>query len=374
MELRRTPFRRAGLAALAALLVIGASACSGGTALVGKAPAATVDDAEISQADVVAATEATQRFYEYSIEQGQDTDGSLTALLEDLQGQSSYAVGTAGASKVLSDMIEVEVKRQELARQDALPTEADRDKIRTDLESTVGGAAALEEFPAEYVELYLEQRAVNEAFQTWAAAEADKDVEPLTDEEREAKMRELYEQTAPGRPLCLNAIQTPTEEEAEAARARVDGGEDFLAVSESLVPEGTEFPEEGLVACLGFDEAQTAFGEDFSNVAVGDIVGPVPFTSQEGAEPVYLVFRVDGLEGQTYEELLPQLEQAVPAEPEATDPTTFDASAQIDALIKEADIDVNAIFGRWSNAQRAVVPPKVPGAPLTTTVPTLTGS
>jgi len=342
--------------------------------LVGRAPAATVDDAEISQADVVAAAEATQRFYEYSIEQGQDADGSLAALVEGLQGQSSYAVGTEGASKVLSDMIEVEVKRQELARQDALPSKAEKDKIRTDLESTVGGAAELKKFPSEYVDLYLEQRAIDEAFQAWAAAEADKDVKPLTDEEREAKMRELYDQTAPGRPLCLNAIQATTEAEAAAARARVDGGEDFLAVSESLVPEGTEFPKGGLVACLGFDEAKTAFGQDFSKVAVGDIIGPVPFTSQEGAEPVYLVFRVDGLEGQSYEDLLPQLEEAVPAQPAATDPTTFDASAQLETLMKKTDIDVNAVFGRWSDAQMTVVPPRVPGAPVTTTVPVLPGS
>jgi hypothetical protein len=374
VELRRTPARRTGLAALAGLLVIGASACSGGTGLVGKAPAATVGDTEISQADVVAATEATQRFYEYNIDQGQDADGSLAGIVGDLDGDSAHSVGTAGASQVLSEMILTEVKRQELARHDALPTKDEKAKIRSDVESQVGGAAALKKFPAAYVDRYLEQRAVDEAFQAWAAAEADKEVEPLTPDEREAKMRELYQQTAPGRPLCLNAIQASTEQEAQAARARVDGGEDFLAVSKSLVPAGTDFPEEGLIACLSFDEVKTAFDRDFSKDTVGDIVGPVAYTSQQGSAPVYLVFRVDSLDGQTYEEMLPQLEQAVPEQPPATDPTNYDSSAQVADAVKGVDIEVNPVFGRWSAARQAIVPPKVPGAPVTTTVPLTAGS
>lgn len=344
---------------MAALLVLGASACSGGS-LVGKAPAATVGDDEISQAQVVSATEASKRFYQYNIDQGQDTDGSLAGAVDELSGQSSDAIGTSGAAKVLSDMIVTEVKRQELERQDALPTKAERDKIREDLNSQVGGAAELKKFDAAYVRRYLEQRAIDEAFQRWAAAEADADVKPLTAAEREAKMRELYQQVAPSQPLCLNAIQANTQDEAAAAKARIDGGEDFLAVSRSLVPEGTDFPEGGLVACLGFEDANGAFGQDFSKVQVGDVVGPLPYTSQQGAAPVYLVFRVDSLDGQTYEEMLPRLEQAVPVQPPATDPTTFDSSAVLAELLKDADIEVNPVFGRWSNARQAVIPPRVP--------------
>jgi hypothetical protein len=359
---------------VAALLVIGASACSGGTGLVGKAPAATVGDTEISQADVVAATEATQRFYQYNIDQGQDADGSLAGLVSDLDGDSAHAVGTVGAAQEMGEMIGTEVKRQELARHDALPTKDEKAKIRTDVETSIGGADALKKFPAEYVDRYLEQRAIDEAFQAWAAAEADKDVEPLTPKAREAQMRELYQQTAPGRPLCLNAIQASTEEEAQAARDRVDGGEDFLAVAKSLVPPGTDFPDTGLVACLSLDEAKTAFSRDFSKDAVGDVVGPVAYTAQQGSPPVHLVFRVDSLDGQTYEEMLPQLEEAVPAQPPATDPTTFDSSAQLADVLDGVAIEVDPVFGRWSDARRTVVPPKVPGAPATTTVPPVAGS
>jgi hypothetical protein len=100
----------------------------------------------------------------------------------------------------------------------------------------------------------------------------------------------------------------------------------------------------------------------------------VAYTSQQGSAPVYLVFRVDSLDGQTYEEMLPQLEQAVPEQPPATDPTNYDSSAQVADAVKGVDIEVNPVFGRWSAARQAVVPPKVPGAPVTTTVPLTAGS
>ena len=375
MEPNRTFVRRAGLGALAALLVLGASACSDGG--IRSAPsAATVNGSEITQDEVVAATKATKRFYEYSIKQGQDSNGELTTLVESLQGASADSVGTEGAAQVLSDMIVDEVIRQELTKRKALPTKADRDALRTEIETSVGGAAELKKLDAEYIDLYIERKVLNDAFAAWAASEADKDVEPLTNEEREAQMRALFEQTNPTRPLCLNAIQTATEDEAAAARARVDDGEDFVAVSKALAPAGTNVPDEGLVACLGFDEAQTAFGQDFSTAKVGDVVGPAPYTSQEGAAPVYLVLRVDSLDGQTYEEMLPQLEQAIPAEPAPTDPAQFDASVALDKVLKAAEIDVNPTVGRWSPKQQSVVPPKVPGATTTTTavVQTIPGS
>lgn len=373
MELRRTPARRAGLAALAALLVLGASACSGGTGLVGTPPAATVNDTDISQADVVSATEATQRFYEYSIRKGQDTDGSLAGLVLQLRGNGEYSVGTQGAAQVLSDMIVDEVMTQELAEHDALPTKDDIKAEREKITSTEEGAAQIKEIDKAYVDLYLHRKVLNDAFTAWAAGEADKKVKPLTDEEREAKMRDLYEQTSAASPLCLNAIQATTEAEASAARARIDGGEDFLAVAKSLVPEGTSFPDEGLLACLSFEAASSTFGQDFSKLALGDIVGPVTYTDPSSGTTVYLVLRVDDLDGQTYEQMLPKLEAAVPKVPEPTDPTTFDAAPALDALLRKAHIEVNPVFGTWSDARRSVVPPQVPGK-AATTLPVAAGS
>ncbi|HWJ63106.1 MAG TPA: hypothetical protein VNS19_14145 [Acidimicrobiales bacterium] len=364
MELRRPSVRRAGLAAVATLLVVGASACSGGTGLVGTAPAATVNDTEISQSAVTDATEATARFYADSIEQGQDSDGSLAALVDQMKGDSSYSVGTEGAAQVLSDMIVDQVIADELAKHDALPTKQDRSELRSQLEQSVGGAAELKKIDAEYLDQYIERRSLNDAFTAWAASSP----EGLAD-----RRQAYYDQNIADRPLCLNAIQVQTEEEAKAAKERVDGGEDFVAVAQDLAP-GANIPATGAIACLTVEQAQQAFDLDLSDAEPGDVVGPAAFAQTDGSAPTYLVLRVEQTDGFTFEEAQPLLEALVPAEADPSD-GSFDASSALDRLLRKADIWVNSVYGRWSDAQQSVIAPHVPGTTTTSTpVAALTGS
>lgn len=365
MELRRNPARRAGLAGLAALLVFGAAACSGGNRLVGTAPAATVNGTEISQSDVVAATQATKRFYEDSIEAGQD-DGSLAALVDQMKGATTDSVGTEGASQVLSDMIADQVIHDALEKADALPTKADEDSLRSDLETQVG-AAELKKIDKEYIRRYVERKALNDAYTKWAAEQAQKAQKPYTPEEREQQKQAFFQQYFADNPLCLNAIQTSTEDEATQARARIDAGEDFVTVAKSFVPEGSAIPDEGSIACLTFDQAAQVIGSDVTDAKVGDLFGPVTYSQGEGAQPAYLVLRVEQTDGYTYDEAEPLIDSQVPDGPTEIDPSTFDASDSLDKLLKRAEIDVNPLFGRWSAADQAVIPPRVPGATSTTT-------
>jgi len=367
VEPRRNPARRAGLIGLAALLVFGASACSGKNTLVGASPAATVNGTEISQADVTSATQATKRFYEESIAAGQD-DGTLAELLAQLQGATSYSVGTDGAARVLSDMIADQVISDALAKADALPTKTEKDALRKDLESQMG-AAELKKIDDEYIERYIERKALNDAYTKWAAEQAADEQKPYTPEERDQQKQAFYEQYYANNPLCLNAIQTATEDEAKQARDRIDAGEDFVTVAKSFVPEGSTIPDEGSIACLTFDQAAQIIGADVSDAAVGDLFGPVTYSQGEGAEPAYLVLRVEKTDGYTFDEVEPLIDSQVPTEPEAVDPASFDASGALNALLKKADIEVNPVFGRWSAATQAVVPPRVPGAAPTTTAP-----
>lgn len=363
MELRRTPTRRAGLTALAALLVFGASACSGGTGLVGTPPAATVNGTTISQADVTEATEATRRFYEGSIEQGQDSDGSLAALAEQLGGGTEHAVGTEGAAQVLSDMIADQIIHDALAEADALPSKQDEKDIRSSLEQQIG-ADELKKIDAGYLDLYIERKALNDAFTRWAAGQ-----------DGEGRRQAYFDENLGGGPLCLNAIQAQTEADAAAAKARVDGGEDFVAVAQSVAPQAG-ISDTGAIACVTTDQAQQVFGEDFTAVEPGDIVGPVPYTSAQGGEPVYFVLRVEQTDGYTLEEAKDILDANVPEELTEEEVGTYDASDVLRKEFEAADVQVNPLFGRWSDAESRVVPPNVPGTTTTTTIPVteLTGS
>lgn len=364
---------------MAALLVLalGTSACSGGNRVVGAAPAATVDGTTISQAEVQDLTAANLRFYREAGKLGQDGDGQLAALADTGVGTGRDTQAMSEAVASLDSLITSTLIHDELARLDALPSKADRASVRTSLETAVGGKDKLAKFDEAFIAATIESRALTEAYQRYLAEKADKAQKTLTPDERAAQMQALYEQTAPTRPLCVNAIQVATEAEATDARTRVDGGEDFIAVATDLAPDGVTVPEEGLVACLSFENATAAFGTDLSTAELGDVVGPVPYTAQQGAAPVYLVLRVDGLNGPTYDQMQAELEAAVPAEPPATDPTQVDIVGPVAALAAKADITINPVYGTWNEETSTIeapVVPATPGATSTTLVAATPGS
>ena len=361
--------------ALAALLALGASACSGN--VVGKAPAATVDGTEISQAEVADLTAANIRFYQQAKELGQDTDGSITALGVDALGTGTDTQSMAESVASLDSLISSQLIHDELARVNKLPSKADRAAVRKSLESAVGGKDKLAKFDQEFIGLTIESRALTEAYRSYLAAQADKDLVALTPAERKAEMQKLFEQEKPRRPLCLNAVQSATEAEAAAVRARVDAGEDFVAVSKDVAPEGANIPDEGLIACLSFESATAAFGPELAKPKVGDVIGPVPYTSQQGGTTTYLVLRVDGLDGPTYEQMLPELEATIPEKPSATDPSTIDIPGAVTRLAAKADITINPMYGTWNERTSSIEAPVVPtepGATVTTTIPVAAGS
>ena len=273
------------------------------------------------------------------------------------------------ASAALSQLIGSQIMHHELVRLKALPTAADRKAVRTEIETNVGGAAKLAKFDKQFIKSAIDSRVLTVAWQRYLAKQKDKKAVTLTPAQRQARMRELYKQAKPTQPLCLNAIQTATEPEATAARTRVDGGEAFGAVAKSLAPAGVTVADDGFAACLAFADAQTAFGKDLSKAKVGDIIGPLPYTSQQGAQPIYLVLQVAGLDGPTYEQILPQLEQAVPVKAPATDPKSIDVVAPLAKLTAKAHVTVNPMYGKWHPKTGQVVPPKVPTEPTTTTRP-----
>ncbi|MGN6693283.1 MAG: peptidylprolyl isomerase, partial [Aquihabitans sp.] len=255
-----------------------------------------------------------------------------------------------------------------LEKVDALPKKKDEDALRSDLESQIG-AKELKKIDKEYIRLYVERKALNDAYTKWAATQAAKDQKPYTPAEREQQKQAYFQQYYANNPLCLNAIQTSTEEEAKAARDRIDAGDDFVTVAKSYVPDGATLPEGGSIACLTLDQAQQVIGTDVSDAKVGDLFGPVAYTQAQGSQPIYLVLRVEKTDGYTYEEAEPLIDPQVPSEPDAVDPASFDASGSLDKLLERASIQVNPLFGRWSAAARSVVPPRVPGAASTTTAP-----
>lgn len=369
MDLRRTPIARLGLAAVALLAAGTLAGCSDdGERAVGRPPAATVDGTAIPESEVVALSEANQAYYRQAIEAGDDTTGELQQLLDDSTGDGEGTIAMTEASASLRSLIVSQVIRDELARLDALPSDADRDAVRAQLAENLGGEEEVEKLPDDLLSSYIDSQSLFSAFQASLAAEQDEGVEPLDPAEREAQMRELYEQVAPGLPMCLNALLVDTEEEAASASARVAGGEPFATVAQDVSLDETSAEAGGFLRCLDPAQSETTLGIDLTGYEVGQLTAPVQVGQGETAQ--YAIFQVESLDGPTYEQLLPQLEQQIPAEPVATDPAEVDVEGPLLALLEAADITVDPKFGTWDPATGSIVAPDAPAeVDATTTIP-----
>ncbi|CAN5527085.1 hypothetical protein BH10ACT1_BH10ACT1_30310 [soil metagenome] len=355
MDRRRTPFRRARLAGVALLVVATATACNGGP--VGRTPAATVNGHDITLDQVRDLMDAQQRFYTGQKKQaaaGADTS-ALDGLLGDLSGTGSGTLGTKGAAAALSQLITYQAVIDDLARDGVKVTAADRKTVRDGIVQQVGSEAELKKLDKEFVDFTIKTQAATLALQ--------KQVEKTQPaEDREKQVQALYDQTKTATPLCLNLILAKDAAAATEALDRVKGGEDFAAVAQELSQDPTTAAQGGFAGCATPETATQTFPTDFTDVAVGDLLGPI--TVENG--PV--VIQVDSITGPELEQVRSQIEAQLDQEGSATDAAV---TARIDKLLSRADVHVDERYGTWDAKTAAVVPPTDPGASSTasTTAP-----
>ena len=364
MDLLRPSLRRRGLALVgAASLALVVAGCSGSA--VGPSPAATVNGADISADDVEELVAANKAFYEQAIENGLDTNGELAAALEETQGVAPGTVGRQGASDALNSLIVTEVLHQELEELDALPDESLEDEVRAELETQAGGAEALAEYDEDFIDFTVRTDALQRAYRDVLAAEQTADIEPLSDEEREARILELYESVKAERPLCLNIILVTAEADAQAALERIRGGEAFddVAAEVTIAPPSTT--DGGYLYCSDYEQVTAAFGADLQGTPVGELVGP--FSADDGTGQVqYVVAEVAGTDGPSLDDVREGLESTIDAET-VVDPSQVDISAGLLGLLDDADIEIDPRYGTWNPETYDIDPPVAPEDPGTTT-------
>ena len=131
-------------------------------------------------------------------------------------------------------------------------------------------ASALEDVPArvDYA-LRNEERSLK-------AGEVINDITvgATSDEALQAAYDARYESAEAETEYNASHLLVETAEEAEAAKARVDGGEDFAEVAKE-VSTGPSGPSGGALGWFGAGRMVTEFEDAVKNMAVGDVVGPV---------------------------------------------------------------------------------------------------
>lgn len=318
-----------------------ASAACQGAGPVGRSPVATVAGTGITFDRVDGLLAAQARFYaERRDSAPAGTDTSQTdQLLAAIPGKGRATLGAAAFTDAMQQLITYQVVTNELARQGTTVTQADLDATRATLVQQVGSKEELGKLDKEFVDETVRSQAAQDALgKTIAPSEAD--------------LRAQYERDKPNQPLCVAVISTADEAGATAALARVKAGEDFGAVAAEVSTNPASAQQGGFAGCGSPDAAAGAFGGDFTDVAVGDLLGP---TKASGA---FVVAQVVSLTGPTFEQDRARLEQQ--ATQGAQDGTAV--SARIQELLLAANVTVDAKYGRWDAGTGTVSPPPDPAA------------
>ena len=354
----------------ALLLVAGLAGCSDSDRAV-RRTAATVGDAEISQAQVLDLMEGQLRYAELSTAAAEKAakasadDPSLQSQAEqaraaadelaDRYGGTGAAAGTdsfgtTGAAEVLSTAIQAELLREAARQADVeVAASAVRDaraaiveNLKTQGVTSTKGLGPLLDL---YGELQAYQTALTQAFAT-------------TGPERDAQLQAAFAEALPQQSqYCLNLISTPDEASAQAAYARVQAGEDFIAVGNEVSVDKDTLAE-GQELCITGTQLFGVFTDAPATLAEGTVLAPVD------GQGSWIFVRVLTAQVPTFDQLRPQLEQSTPDDA---------ATAKLQEAVAEAqeqlDVTVDPRFGTW-NAETGVVDPPGPEPTGTTSTST----
>lgn len=344
------PARRLRLAG-AALLVVTVTACGSGPG--GDDPAATVNGVDISARDVRDMAEAQLAYFDSAFEAGVVPEADLAGFEQQrglYAGSGEGTLGTEGVAQALSSLIEFEVLQGLL---DARGGEV------TNAEITEGRAQLIESLEAQEITDTGDFDALIDAeVRRQAVLAGLSELTTAPPEERTAQLEEAFELAGDDfAQLCLQVIVVDDEATAGEAIERIDAGEDFTEVAAEISTDPSGEESGGDIGCQAAADLAPVLGEGVYEAEAGDLLGPVE------AEFGSIIAQVNDLQVPTFEEVRPQLEEAVP------DAGQEQLQAEVEAALADAEVSVSDRYGAWDVDQRTVVPPVDPGAPSTTEGP-----
>ncbi len=358
------------------LLVTGLAGCSA-SERAGSRTAATVGGTEISQAQVVELMAGQLRYAERlaaatkkaakkspddtTVQSRADQAASALDELNATFGGTGAAAGTdsfgtEGAAQVLSTAIQAELLEDAARKADvSVPASAVRearaaivDSIKADGVTSTTGFGAL-------VDLYGRLQAYQEALTAKFATTGAERVEQL-----QAAFAEALPQQSQ---YCVNLIATADEASAQAAYARVQGGEDFIAVANEVSLDKTTLTE-GSETCITGTQLTGVFPEAALPLAAGAVLAPVD------GQGSWVFVRVATAQVPTFEQLRSQLEQSTPDEG-----ATARVQKALAGALERASVTVDPRYGTWNDETGVVDPPDAePSGTTTSTTSTTSAS
>ena len=327
---------RLSLAALFAGLTLLLTACGGSS------PAATVDGSTISRGDL-----------EGELRDIASNDKYLKYIESQVQIRKSGVFDASFTASVLSRQIIYELVDKDLQARKIALTKADLDAARSSAINRVGGEEIFNSFPKTYQDT-LVRRSAQVTVLSFALLD-----QGAPDEAAKTYFEGHKDDFAQ---VCASHILVKTQEEADKAKSRIDGGEDFGAVAKEVSTDTGSKDQNGQLGCFSRDnELVPEFTTAMFSQSVGQVGAPVQ--SQFG----YHLIKVTSHEVPPYERVAGQARDQAAAS--AQDKLT----EWVDGVITKAKISVNPKYGHFEKKgpESRVIPPQ---APTTAGTPTTGGA
>jgi parvulin-like peptidyl-prolyl isomerase len=349
-----TSLRRAALVLTAAGALMLTSACSGAA---GGGAALTVNG------EVTTNAEFQDELQAYADNETALTEFASQRGLTVTEGEGDETLPSDITAQLATQRVAYMLLDEELATRDIEVTEEDIDAALEELielsapqaDPTTGevpeGESAFEGFSEEFQRKLAADSAAVTALTEALTADPPEAPAP-TEEEIDTA---LEEQTAEGL-ACASIIVTTTAAEADAAIARVEGGEDFDAVAAEVSPD-----QGGPIGCQAEGTNPPALEEVLFALGEDEIGGPVELGPDVTgtAEPVFVVVKrtAPPTRDEVTEQLVAAAEASVAESP---------INAFVIAALEDAEVEVASRYGEWDPDNPngpSVVPP---GGPTTT--------
>ena len=329
---RRRASARLSLVALSVGLTLLTAACGSSSA------AATVDGSTISRGDL-----------EGELRDIASNDKYLKYIESQVQIRKSGVFDASFTASVLSRQIIYELVDRDLKTRKITVGKSDLDAARSTAMTRVGGEDIFNSFPKDYQDT-LVRRSAQVTVLSFALLD-----QGAPDEAARAYYEAHKDDFAQ---VCASHILVKTREEADRAKARIDGGEDFGAVAKEMSTDTGSKDQGGQLGCFGRDNQLVP---EFTTAMFSQPVGQVgaPVQSQFG----YHLIKVTSHEVPPYERVAGQVRDAAAAS--AQDKLT----QWVDGVITKAKISVNPKYGHFEKkgAESRVVPPQAPTTAATQT-------
>jgi hypothetical protein len=352
VDRRLTPVRRVALAVAAIGLAGGLSACNDNT-VIGRPPLATVNGHHIERSEVERLITAQRAYFRGLKDDKKISASQANQTIRRTFGATRDSYSMSAANQSLNQLVTYWATIASIEARGGHVTAADKSKAKSDIESQLGngdptaGQTAEKAVPKALLDAEIQSRAALSALGRVLTKENAGKVS-------EKQLRAAYPAFRKSHPTCLSVILTQTEQDATAAKAKIDGGASFAEVAQADSLDQPTAASGGFAGCNPPEAYSQQLGIDLTKAPVGEPQGPLSLgTGSTGASNGFLVYEVTSNDGPSYAQAKSTIKSQLQDQLTGSDAVQKEQAR----ILARAKVAVDSRLGSWNPKTGQVEPP-----------------